>query len=269
MFLTPGRSPLRFLAPALAFGLLVPAASSSRAQAQDQDDLPSAEEILAKSIEATGGVEAYQALSSRKITGSIEFADQGLTGELTIMQQAPNKLKVILELPGIGTIIEGTDGSEVYEINPITGERLKEGAEKAATLREADFDADLNWKEHYAQAETTGVEQVNDTRCFVVEMTPKEGTIETRYYAADSGLLLRVKRTIESPMGAVPVESTFSDFREVDGVTMPFQSTDTVLGQTVKTAFAAIEHGVTFPEGTFDLPEPLRPTEDRPDDHRD
>jgi hypothetical protein len=244
----------RSIAPALALGLLVSIGSLARAQ----DDLPKAEDVLSKYIEATGGAEAYKALSSRKVTGTIEFAGAGLKGSLTLMQQAPANMKTVLELEGVGTFTQGTDGTTAYEINPISGERLLEGAEKAAFLREAAFNAELNWQEYYSKAETTGTEDVEGTKCLVVEMTPKEGPIETRYYAADSGLLVQTKRTIQSPMGEIPVESIVADYKEVDGIKIPFKSTEKVVGQEVRTTIDQVEHGVDFPEGTFAIPDTIK-----------
>ena len=59
-------------------------------------------------------------------------------------------------------------------------------------------------------------------------------------------------------MGEIPVESVVSDYKEVDGITMPFTSTETLVGQEVKTTMTSVEHGVTFPPGTFDVPETLK-----------
>lgn len=221
-------------------------------------DLPKAEEVITKAIEATGGEAAYKALSSRKVVGSIEFVGVGLKGSLLLQQEAPDKMGTTLELEGVGTFLQGTDGTTAYEINPISGERLLEGPEKAAFMREAAFYSDLNWQEYYAKAETTGEEEVDGTRCFVVEMTPKEGKPETRYYAADSGLLVKSKRTVESPMGEIQVESSVSDYRDVDGIKIPFVSTESLVGQEVKTTIESVEHGVEFPEGTFDVPDSLK-----------
>ncbi|QDV35020.1 LolA-like protein [Tautonia plasticadhaerens] len=242
------------IAPALALGLLALAGASSPAQ----DDPPKAEELLSKYIEATGGAEAYKALSSRKATGTIEFAGAGLKGSLELMQQAPDKMKTVLELEGVGTFVQGTDGTTAYEINPISGERTLEGAEKAAFLREAAFYADLDWQDYYTKAETTGTEEVEGSTCFVVEMTPKEGAPETRYFDADSGLLVKTKRVVQTPMGEIPVESFLGDYKEVDGITMPFSSTEKLVGQEVKTTIEAVEHGVDFPEGTFAVPDSLQ-----------
>ena len=226
--------------------------------AMGQDALPKAEEVLAKSIEASGGVAAYEALSSRKVTGTIEFVGAGLKGKLTLQQQAPDKMVTNLELQNVGTFLQGTDGKVAYEINPISGERLLEGPEKTAFMREAAFYSDIRWQDYYSKVETKAEEEVVGKRCFVVEMTPNEGQPETRYYDADSGLLVKSRRIVESPMGAITVESFASDYQEVDGIKIPFVTIEKLVGQEVKTTIDSVEHGVTFPEGTFDLPEAIK-----------
>lgn len=239
----------------LSLGLLVAAVSPAVGQ---DDALPKAEEILAKAIEATGGEAAYKALSTRKVTGTIEFVGAGLKGKLILEQEAPNKMKTSLELENVGTFLQGTDGTIAYEINPVSGERVLEGPEKAAFLREAAFYSDVEWQNYYDQAETKEVMEVDGTPCYVVAMTPKEGRVETRFYAVDSGLLVKSRRIVESPMGEIPVESFVSDYQEVDGLKIPFVSTEVLLGQEVKTTIQSVEHGVAFPEGTFAIPEAIK-----------
>ena len=114
--MTPKFGPLppRIPAAVLALGLLAPIAIAP-ARAQD-DALPKAEEVLAQYIEVTGGAAAYEALSSRKVTGSIEFVGAGLKGTLLLQQQAPARMKTTLELENVGTFVQGTDGTVAFAL---------------------------------------------------------------------------------------------------------------------------------------------------------
>ena len=244
----------RFRLPALTLALLAIAAPT---RAQDAD-LPKAEEVLAKYIEATGGEAAYKALRTRKITGTIEFVGAGISGDLEIWQQAPDKMKTVLNLENVGTVEQGTDGQTAWERNPITGDRLLDGTEKAAFLRQAAFNADLMTAELFDKVETTAKEDVDGTPCYVVVLTPAEGEPETRYYEVESGLMLKSKQTVETPMGAIPVESLVSDYREVDGIKVPFKSTEKLVGQEIQTTLDKVEHGVEIPEDAFEVPEGIK-----------
>ena len=59
---------------------------------------------------------------------------------------------------------------------------------------------------------------------------------------------------ITSPMGAIAVEMAFDEFREVDGVRMPFTTTQKVLGQTQVMKLTKVSHNEELPAGTFDRP---------------
>ena len=242
---------LRLIGPALA--LLAMAAPAFA-----QDDLPTAEEVMNKYIEATGGAGAYEKLSSRKITGTVEIVAAGVKGDLTIYQQAPDKLLSTLDFEGIGEVVQGTDGEVAWAEDPNTGDRVLEGAEKADFLRESTFNSELKWKELYKTVEVTGKEDVDGTSCYVVVMTPEEGQPETTYLAVDSGLMVKTKTVQTSPLGDQPVEVSVSDYREVDGVKIPFTSTIRVLQQEIKMSFENVEHNVEIPEGTFDVPESVK-----------
>lgn len=242
---------LRLIGPALALLAIA-------APAFAEDDLPTAEEVMNKFIEATGGAGAYEELSSRKITGTVEIVAAGVKGDVTIYQQAPDKLLSTLDFEGIGEVVQGTDGKAAWSEDPNTGARLLEGAEKADFLREATFNSELKWKELYENVEVTGKEDVDGTSCYVVVMTPEEGQPETSYFAVDSGLMVRTKTVQTSPLGDQAVEVTVSDYREVDGIKIPFTTTIQVLQQEIKMTFDNVEHGVEIPEGTFDVPESVK-----------
>ena len=59
----------------------------------------------------------------------------------------------------------------------------------------------------------------------VVQGTGPRNMLATLYFDSESGLLLRVLRYARSPIGRVPTQVDYSDYRDVDGVKMPFRMT--------------------------------------------
>src|ERR1051325_9119674 len=94
------------------------------------DDLPKGEAILDKYIEVTGGKAAYAKIHSEISTGTMEIAAMGLKGTLTAYSAEPNRRLAEFTLPGIGKILDGSNGEVAWSTNPIQGPRLKEGDEK-------------------------------------------------------------------------------------------------------------------------------------------
>ena len=57
----------------------------------------------------------------------------------------------------------------------------------------------------------------------VVQGTGPRGILATLYFDQESGLLLRVVRYGTSPIGRVPTQVDYADYRDVDGIKMPFR----------------------------------------------
>jgi len=216
--------------------------------------LPKGEDILDKNLEATGGKAAREKCKNRVEKGTIEITSIGIKGEVTIFAAAPNKMYFVTKLEGIGQIEEGCDGKVAWSINPTTGPRIKEGAERDSALRRADLEADANWRKYTKKAECTGEETVDGKPCYKVELTMTDGQTRTHCYDKSSYLLLKSSGAEKTANGDVNAESVFSDFRKVDGVLLPFKTKQTVISTEIIVTIDKVEHNVEIPENRFDLP---------------
>src|SRR5437870_13639185 len=68
-------------------------------------DTPSAESLIQRSIDRSGGAEAYAKAKNVVMTGAVEMLGHNLTGSVAIYQQGP-KMYTAIELPGIGKVEE-------------------------------------------------------------------------------------------------------------------------------------------------------------------
>ena len=57
----------------------------------------------------------------------------------------------------------------------------------------------------------------------VVQGTGPRGLLATLYFDQESGLLLRMVRYARSPIGRVPTQVDYGDYREVRGIKLPFR----------------------------------------------
>jgi hypothetical protein len=216
--------------------------------------LPKADRILDKFVEATGGKSAYEKIHNEKWTGSFEFVGKGIKGTVTSYRAEPNKTVTIVELEGVGTVEDGTDGETAWTRSAMQGPRIKEGDERAASLREAMLRGPLYWRKLFRQAETAGVENVGDQACYKVVLTPNEGKPETHYYDKKSNLLVKMTMTIASPMGEIPTETLLSDYKEESGVLQPHKVHQKAMGQEFLITMDHMEYNVDIPKDRFDLP---------------
>jgi len=180
------------------------------------------EHVLERYVQACGGKEALERVTSRVSRGTVEIPAAGVRGTFESYAQAPNKIAVVVELPGLGVIQEGFDGAVGWMKDPFTGVREKSGRELAATQLDADFYKPLRLKELYPKITMKGKETVGGSDVYVVEATPADGSPERWYFDVATGLLTRMDVEREGPQGKIPMEIYLEDYREVDGLRIPF-----------------------------------------------
>jgi outer membrane lipoprotein-sorting protein len=242
------------LMPAVFLAGLLCHAGAARAG----EALPKAEEILDKFVEATGGKAAYEKIHNEKVTGTFEFVGKGVKGAMTNYRAEPNKMYMRIDLENIGAIEDGTDGETAWTLSVVQGPHIKQGEERAVSLREATLRAPLEWRKLYKNAETAAVEDVNGQACYKLVLTPNEGKPETQYYDKKSNLLVKMSVTVVSQMGEIPTETTVSDYKEQDGLLSPRKSHHTVLGQEFEITINQIEYNTEMPKDLFDLPAKIK-----------
>jgi hypothetical protein len=222
------------------------------------DTLPKAETILDKTTEAMGGKAAYDKLHNMVVSGSMEVKGIGIKGTMKSYHVAPDKMLVEVEIQGIGTIRDGSDGKIAWEISAIQGPRIKEGDEKALALRESDFTAGVNWRKHYKEAVTSAIEKVDGKDCYKLLMTPNEGPQETHYIDKDTNLPVRMSMTMKGPMGEIPIEATMGDYRKEGDLLMPHSTVQKAAGQEIAITFDTVQFNVDVPKDKFDLPDEIQ-----------
>ncbi len=229
--------------------------------AQEAGALPKAETVLAQYVEATGGKALYEKFKTRTTTATVEIPAANISGKLQIFQAAPNKISVVTELGPAGKSVQGTDGTSVWEISPLTGDRLLDGAEKEDFLRKATFNEEIYKMELYKKVECVGIEDVEGKPAYKIVLTAKTGKTETEFYDKASHLLVKESTTTKGPMGEFEVESFPTDYKKVDGILFAFKATQKMLGQEIVIKLTEIKHDAEIPPDTFRRPASLDGTE--------
>ena len=216
--------------------------------------LPSVKEILDKYVQASGGRAALEKIQTRTIKGTVELAPMGVKGTFEYSGAAPDKIYNKITLGGIGDIIEAFDGKTAWSINPLQGNRDKTGDELAQVRIGANFHRELNFEKLYQKTEVKGIEKVGDKEAYVVTATPTGLDPQTFYFDKQTGLLLREDLTAVSPEGKVPTKNFYDDYREVDGVKIPYKMR-TVLPQfELLMTVTEVKNGVKIDENLFVKP---------------
>jgi zinc protease len=227
--------------------------------ANETASLPTLDQILDKFVESSGGKAALEKVTSRQVKGTFEIPSMGASGTVEIYAKAPNKSYTVIDVPGFGTIQQGYDGTVAWEDNPMTGQRDLTGAELAARKRDVDFYRELHLKEIYPQMVVKGQEKVGERQAYLVEGTPPEGKPEKMFFDVENGLLIRMDAERESPQGTALVETYLEDYRDVDGVKVPFtmRQVNPMFSMTIK--FSEVKNNVEIEDIKFSKAKPPEP----------
>jgi hypothetical protein len=91
----------------------------------------------------------------------------------------------------------------------------------------ASIDADLHFAAHlntlFSEAKVGRTEKIDGHDAYVVVGRRLGKTPLRLYFDQPSGLLVRLVRLGDTPLGELPTQIDYADYREVDGVRIPFR----------------------------------------------
>jgi len=244
---------LRSFAVATAALLLLSAPLSAQAA-------PSAADVIAKYVTAIGGKDAVMKITSLKQTSTMQLPAMGITAEIEAYQAAPNKMATKSSIPGVGEMLQGTNGEVAWDANPMAGARLLADKELAQMLEGADFYGNMLYlADRFTTMENLGVVDFNGEKSYKLKLVRKGSGIEaTQYFSVATGLIVGAETAQVSQMGTMQVSSTLSDYKEFGGVKFPTKS-EVNMGpnKMLMTITNVVINGA--PATAFDIPAAVMP----------
>ena len=176
------------------------------------------EELVAKNLQARGGVEKIKAAQTLKMTAKLN--SQGMDLPMTLYAKRPNLTRKELTL-GPQKMLFVFDGMNAWQVNPMApgGEPVVvTGPELETIKQESDFDSPfVDYKARGYEIALVGTETTGGRALHHLKLT-KNGTTQDCYLDVETGL--EAKTVNQGPMGVL--EQDFLDYRDVQGVKMPF-----------------------------------------------
>lgn len=215
--------------------------------------LPSADQILDHYLKATGGRDAWKKLTSRVSKGTINVPAMSMSGTLEVHEKAPNQVITVVVIGG-GTFRQAFDGKIGWSDDPQNGLQEQSGDQLAEMRRDADFSHPMDMHELYKKFTVLGSAKVGDRDAYLVEATPEGGSPEKMYFDAETGLLVRVDSQAHTPDGVTPIQEEFSDYRDVDGIKLPFTIHQSNAATEFTITLAEVHHNVDVDEAIFAKP---------------
>lgn len=205
----------RFGAALAALGVLSPV-GALRAQ-----DLPAAKDLIAKYVEAVGGVDAFKKYKTVRVKAALDIPAQGMSGTLTILSRLPNETLMKIEIPGIGEMKQGSNGEVAWFSNPMQGSRVLTGKDAEAMTETPDPLNYLRMSPSITASETVEKATFDGKECFKVKHTYKTGRTTFDCFSVADGLIIATVAKAPGPMGEIEQTTLLSAYKDFNGMKRP------------------------------------------------
>jgi photosynthetic reaction center cytochrome c subunit len=189
---------------------------------------PAADQVLDRYLQAVGGLDRLAKLTSLVARGSYKGFDDAETSPLEVFASAPGQRTTIVRtLNGASTTVVGSGGGWIaapeaekpVPLLAITGQEL-DGVRLEAALV---FPGRI--KQALTKWRVGPPALIDDRETLVVQGTTAGGATATLCFDAKTGLLVRLVRYSESPVGRLVTRVDYDEYRDVAGVKIPFRWT--------------------------------------------
>jgi outer membrane lipoprotein-sorting protein len=231
---------------AIAVAVLLVAALAAPAAAQTVD------EVVAKNIAAKGGLERIHAVQSMRQTGKLTL--QGMETTLVIVGKRPNLIRQEMIVGG-QTNVNAFDGTTAWQMMPVMGMTapvVVTGPMANSIKEQSDFDGPLiDYKTKGYKLELVGTETMGDRKVYHLKLTNSTQQVQQIYIDTETNL--ERKMVSDSPFG--PLEQELSDFRDVEGVKVPFSVRTVANGvEQMKIVVQKVEINPVLDDSIFKMP---------------
>ncbi|MCU0712166.1 MAG: hypothetical protein MUC43_08910 [Pirellula sp.] len=193
-------------------------ASAEKKTEKPASDLPSVDDILARSIEAMGGKEKLQSIKSVVSSGSLSIPAAGINGTVMIRQSLGGKFKMTAEIPGVVDSETGSDGKTIWEMSNVTGAEILDGVRAEQARFQMALFPYLDMKKFFDSMECTGKESFAGEDCYVVVYKNKKSAPMTTYYSVKTGLEKGYRLNTVTAMGELDIVTEVKAYAEADGI---------------------------------------------------
>ena len=217
-----------------------------------------AEELVAKNLQAKGGIEKMKTIKTVRMTG--QFDQGGFKAAVGQESKRPEMMRQTFTVQGM-TQIQAYDGSTGWQISPFGGRKDPEmlGEDDLRDLTEtADFDGPLvDAQAKGNKIEYLGHDQVDGDDAYKLKVTLKNGDIFYYYLDPDTYIEIQIERQ-QFIRGSVRESVTvLGSYKPVNGVMYPYyieSGPKNNPDQRGKITITKIEANVPIDDGEFKMP---------------
>jgi hypothetical protein len=184
--------------------------------------LPTGTQLVEDYITALGGAAVIERITTRVEEGVVTYDEK--SSPVEIFSSDPDKQSVIRHLAegDSTTTFDGRNGSFAMPGHP---RRPLQGEDLDAARLDADLHFPLHIRQIFPELRVEYPEKVGDLQAYVLVGVREGQPLVKFYFDERSSLLVRLVRYTDSVLGLEPTQVDYSDYRNVDGVQIPFRWT--------------------------------------------
>jgi hypothetical protein len=201
--------------------------------------LPDARAVLNKFAEATGA-RALESAPGIFMRGRVELPAAGLSGSVESYMDRSGRSMQVMTMEGIGEMKQGTSTDFGWSLDPVSGARILTDKEFADRRDSESIAGMLRQESMITEARTLARTTVDGQACVQLMIKWKSGRQSTECYSEATGLLVGLTSTQASPMGDIPYSSSLTDYKTVNGVTLPMRVIQRLAAQEFTIRFSEV-----------------------------
>jgi photosynthetic reaction center cytochrome c subunit len=213
--------------PILSADMTAASAGSGAHEHEESDsekaNLPPADEIFSRYLNAIGGTVAIEKINSRVETGTLQA--EKMQAPITVYSEAPAK-RISISRMGGGPSVTAYNGQVGWLTIP-NGIHMMTQPERQAARIDAELSFPAHLSELYKEFAVKPGEEIDGHTTYLLigkDADPLRPVLRL-YFDRLSGLLLRQMRLAQTPLGKNPTQVDYADYREVGGVKIPYRWT--------------------------------------------
>lgn len=223
----------------------------------NKDSLPEASTVIDKYISSAGGKSAFEKFKTRITKGDMLMPD-GKKEPAEILQSAPDRY-YISKTTEYGPTLIGCNGPKGWiKLKFYLGELDED--DMMDVRKEGEFFRETNIL-NYDKLKVTGIQKIpsilpgtEERKAYEVRGTDNFGNFVKLYFDTETGMLLRSIYFKKNSFGSVAMETNYSDYRDVDGVKLPFVINWHGPGSNETIIISDIKNNVSVDDSKFEMP---------------
>lgn len=207
-----------------------------------------------KAVDPQGRIPSIEGI---RTTVTMEMPAMGMSMTINSAARRPNQIIVDTEIPSVGAMRQGYDGTTAWAIDPMQGPRILSGLEAAALVEGSTFNSMTRSPDLFSAMDPAGTADVGGDAATCVKFTWKSGRETTDCFSNASGLMTRSVTKQVTQAGEMEVEMLLKDYRNVNGMMIPHRTEAAMMGMQMIMTTTSVEFGAQA-ASLFELPPEIK-----------